>query len=108
MQRLAKALFLGTCAGVIDVVPMIVQGLNWYANASAFIQWVVMGIVITHIEIGVTSWLKGLVVAEVCTIPVMIIVSMNGFSAIIPIIIMTAILGGGVGYCISIVTFKVM
>jgi hypothetical protein len=98
MQRLSKALILGTCAGIIDVVPMIVQGLNWYANTSAFLQWVVLGIVITHIEIGLKGWLRGIVIAELCTIPVMIIVSMNGFGAIIPITVMTAILGGCVGY----------
>ncbi len=98
MQRLTKALVLGICAGIVDVVPMIAQGLNWYANTSAFIQWVVMGIVITHIEIGIKSWMKGLIVAELCAIPIMIIVSMEGFSAIIPIIAMTAILGSCVGY----------
>ncbi len=98
MKHLLKALLLGVCAGVIDVIPMIAQGLNWYANASAFIQWIVLGIIITHIEIGLKSWLKGLVVAELCAIPIMIIVSMDGFSAVIPIIVATAILGSCIGY----------
>jgi len=98
MRRIAKALLIGTIAGVIDAVPMIAQGLNWYAIASAFIQWVVMGIIITHIDIGIKGWLKGLIVAELCAIPIMIIVSMDGFSAIIPIIVMTAILGSCIGY----------
>jgi threonine/homoserine efflux transporter RhtA len=98
MQRLTKALILGICAGIIDVVPMIAQGLNRYANTSAFIQWVVMGIVITHIEIGIKGWMKGLIIAELCAIPIMIIISMEGFSAIIPIILMTAILGSCIGY----------
>lgn len=98
MQRLTKAFLLGTCAGIIDVVPMIAQGLNWYANTSAFIQWIILGIIITHIEIGIKGWLKGLVIAELCAIPIMIIVSMNGPAAVIPIIVMTAILGSCLGY----------
>lgn len=98
MPRIYRALLLGTLAGILDVIPMIGQGLNWYANTSAFIQWIVMGVIITHIEIGLKSWLKGLVVAELCAIPIMIIVSMNGLSAVIPIIVATAILGSCIGY----------
>ncbi len=98
MSRFSKALLLGTGAGIIDVIPMIAQGLNWYANTSAFIQWIVMGIIITHIEMGMKSWLKGLIVAELCAIPIMIIVSMDGFTEVIPIIITTAILGSCIGY----------
>jgi hypothetical protein len=98
MTRLFKAIFLGTIAGILDVIPMAAQGLNWYANISAFIQWIIMGIVISHIEIGLKSWLKGLILAELCAIPIMILVSMDGFSAVIPIIVTTAILGSCVGY----------
>lgn len=98
MSRLVKALFVGTAAGILDVAPMIAQGLNWYANTSAFFQWVIMGVIITHIEIGVKGWLKGFIIAELCAIPIMIIVSMNGLPGIVPIIISTAVLGSAIGY----------
>ncbi len=98
MPRLLKSLLLGAGAGIIDVVPMIAQNLNWYANTSAFTEWIVLGIIIPHLDIGLKSWKKGLIVAEVCVLPVVIIVSMNGIAGVIPILIMTAILGSGVGY----------
>jgi hypothetical protein len=98
VSRFNKALLIGAAAGIIDVVPMIAMGLNWYAITSAFIQWIVLGIVIPHIHIGLHGWVRGFIVAELCVLPVMIIVSMNGIPGIIPIIISTAVLGSGIGY----------
>jgi hypothetical protein len=34
-------------AGVIDVIPMVVQNLTWDANLSAFAHWVVTGFLIS-------------------------------------------------------------
>jgi hypothetical protein len=44
------------------------------------------------------SWLKGLIVAEMASIPILFIVSNDGINSILPIIIMSAILGSLVGY----------
>ncbi len=98
MNRLTKAALIGAVAGIVDVAPMIAQGLNWYANASAFAEWIALGIVIPHIDIGLEGWLKGLVVAEMCVVPVMIIVAMNGLSAVVPIVLSTAFIGSLVGH----------
>ncbi|MFA5879105.1 MAG: hypothetical protein WC860_02920 [Candidatus Margulisiibacteriota bacterium] len=99
MKKLTLSFLFGALAGLIDVIPMILQGLNWYANASAFMQWLILGVVISHIEIlGLKSWLKGLIVAECAVIPIEIIVAQNGAITIIPILIMTAILGSLIGF----------
>jgi len=99
MKKLILSLLLGITAGIIDVIPMIVQGLNGYANSSAFIEWVILGVIITHIELlNLKGWLKGFVVAQLCVLPIVIIVAQNGILGIIPILLMTAILGSMVGF----------
>ena len=36
MKKIKIGLLLGMVAGVIDVIPMIMQNLTWDANISAF------------------------------------------------------------------------
>ena len=77
---------------------MILQKLDRHATVSAFVQWVVLGIVITHVHIGgLDGWLKGLVIALLLTLPILIIVAKDDKKAIVPILAMTAILGSLVG-----------
>lgn len=97
MSKLLISLLIGIIAGVIDVIPMMIQKLDKYANWSAFFHWVIMGIFISYIEISFSPWLKGLVVALLGIIPVLIIVSKEDKKSVIPISIMSAILGILVG-----------
>ena len=46
MNRIAAGIIFGIIAGIIDVIPMIMQNLTWDANLSAFSMWVVIGILI--------------------------------------------------------------
>jgi len=70
------AIGIGVAAGIIDIIPMVLQKLDKYATLSAFVHWVVLGIVITHMHIGgLEGWLKGLVVAVLLTLPILIIVA---------------------------------
>jgi len=98
MKKFLVSFLIGFTAGVIDIIPMIIQKLNFYADISAFVQWIILGIIINYIEIGLKGALKGLIVSENVIIPVLIIVIQNGIFGIIPIIIMTAILGILVGF----------
>ena len=77
---------------------MIIQRLNWHANVSAFMFWVIMGIIISYSAVGFRGWFKGLVIAELSVIPIEILVMQNGSSAVLPIFVMTALLGSLVGY----------
>ena len=47
MKRIKIGLFLGIAAGIIDVIPMILQNLTWDANISAFTMWIVVGFLIS-------------------------------------------------------------
>jgi hypothetical protein len=95
MKKLLISLVIGIIAGIIDLVPMLILDLGWLACASAFIQWVVLGVFINYIDFKVISWLKGLIVAEMASVPILFIVSTE---SIVPIIVMSAILGSLVGY----------
>lgn len=97
MRKFKIALILGLSAGIIDVIPMIIQKINWYANTSAFVHWLVMGVVITYLDMPLKGWLKGLIIGEAACLPIAIIVLKTEPVSVIPITIMSAILGSAVG-----------
>lgn len=99
MITILLSLCIGIAAGIIDIIPMIIQKLDKHATVSAFVHWVVLGVVITHVQIpGLDGWLKGLVLAVLLTLPVLIIVAKADKKSIVPILAMTVILGSLVGF----------
>ena len=97
MKEILIALIIGIIAGVIDVIPMIIQKMDKYANLSAFSHWVVLGLIIPFVSWNIAPWLKGLIIAEISAIPVLFMVASNDKKAILPITVMSAILGIAVG-----------
>jgi hypothetical protein len=98
MKKTCLALCTGVTAGIIDTIPMIIQNLDSYSIVSAFLQWVILGFVITHIEIGLQGWLKRLIVAVVLALPIIIITMKIDMTSVLPILIMSAILGSFIGF----------
>jgi len=97
MNEILIALLIGTIAGIIDVIPMIIQKMDKSANLSAFIHWVVLGLIIPFVSWDIAPWLKGLIIAEISAVPILLIVAPKDKKAVIPISIMSAVLGVGVG-----------
>jgi hypothetical protein len=97
MNNMGIALGIGVVAGIIDVVPMIIQKLDRSACISAFVHWIALGLIIPFVGWGIQPWLKGLLVAELAALPVMIIVYPKDRKALIPMSVFSAILGAGVG-----------
>ena len=93
MNDILIALVIGIIAGIIDVTPMIIQKMEKSANLSAFSHWVVLGLIIPFVSWDIAPWLKGLIIAELSAIPVLFMVAANDKKAILPITIMSAILG---------------
>ena len=85
-------------AGILDVFPMVLQGLDWYSNVSAFMQWLILGIFINYIQIGLKGWLKGVIISLAAAMPIMILVAKSDLLSTISIFIMTVILGGLIGF----------
>ncbi len=96
-MNIIKALIIGIMAGIIDAVPMIIQGLDWYATASAFIHWTVLGLVIPFVKWNMPAWLKGLLIGELATLPIMVIVFKSEPFSVLPIVSFSAVLGILVG-----------
>jgi hypothetical protein len=98
MNEILIALLIGTMAGIIDVIPMIIQKMDKYANLSAFFHWVVLGLIIPFVSWNIAPWLKGLIIAEISAIPILLIVAPKDKKAVIPILVMSAFLGIGISY----------
>lgn len=97
MNNIVVALGIGLVAGIIDTVPMIIQKMDKPACLSAFVHWVVLGMIIPFVNWDIQPWLKGLVIGELMAIPVMIMVFPQDNKAVIPICLFSAVLGAGVG-----------
>jgi len=97
MNDIYIALLIGIMAGIIDVIPMIIQKLDKNASQSAFVHWVVLGMIIPYVNWDMQPWLKGIVIAFLTAIPIMIIVYQQDKKALIPMSIFSIILGAGVG-----------
>jgi hypothetical protein len=98
MRTLFISILIGIAAGIIDVIPMIVQKLDKRATLSAFLQYLFVSIVIVNINLpGIAWWLKGSIVSFALALPVIIIVSEKDNKAVPIIISMAVVLGGLIG-----------
>lgn len=101
MNRSVKGILFGAIAGVIDVIPMIIQKLTWDANLSALSMWIIIGYFLTKIEMRVPAFLKGIIVSFLILIPTAIIIGWQEPISILPIGIMTIILGCFLGLAVE-------
>jgi hypothetical protein len=101
MKKFMLGIILGILAGIIDVVPMIIQKLNWDANLSAFSLWVVAGFLIASSNLKINKIVKGILISFLVLIPCSFIIGWNEPSSLIPIAIMTLILGAVLGFLIE-------
>jgi hypothetical protein len=98
MNRFAKAVALGVVAGVLDVLPMVALKSNPWAMASAFTHWVVLGVLIAYLQVNLRTWIKGLLVGGASAVPVVLMVYPVEPTGIVPISVMSLLLGSLVGY----------
>lgn len=98
MENIILTLIIGVLAGIIDVVPMIIQKMDKYSIISAFVQWMVVTFVIMNIDLGVASWLKGLIVAVLMASPIAVLIAKKEPKSVMPILIMSVVLGSIVGF----------
>jgi hypothetical protein len=101
MKKIKIGILLGVVAGIIDVIPMIIQNLTWDANISAFTMWIVVGFLIATIDIKINSIIKGILTAFLVLLPTAILIGWKEPVSLIPIAIMTIILGGLLGFSIK-------
>ncbi len=100
-RKIVVGVLFGIIAGVIDVIPMIIQKISWEANLSAFMLWVISGFMIATSAIKINSILKGIIISFLLIIPVGIIIGSKDLTSLIPIVLMTFILGSLLGLSIN-------
>lgn len=101
MNKVVLGIISGIIAGIIDVIPMILQKLTWDANLSAFSMWVVVGFFISVNSLKLNGVLKGIITAFLTAIPCLFIIGWKEPFTLIPISIMTLILGSSLGFIID-------
>jgi hypothetical protein len=98
MKRPIVGILVGAIAGILDVIPMIIQKLSWDANLSAFSMWVVIGFLVSVVDLKLNAILKGILIAFLVLLPSAILIGAQEPASLVPIVIMTLILGSGVGF----------
>jgi drug/metabolite transporter (DMT)-like permease len=101
MKKIKIGITFGIMAGIIDVIPMILQNLTWDANFSAFIMWVVNGFFISVVDIKLNPVIKGVAVSFLVILPTAVLIGWKEPFTLLPISVMTLILGSLLGFLIE-------
>jgi len=101
LKKIKYGIGFGIIAGIIDVIPMILQQLTWDANLSAFSMWVVIGFILSVTELKLNGVVKGIVLSFLILLPTAILIGWQEPISLFPISVMTLILGGLLGYFID-------
>lgn len=97
-NNILVGVLLGAAAGVLDIIPMLLQGLTWDANLSAFFLWVVSGFMLATSNLKLHPILKGITIPFICLLPSTFIIAWNNPFSLLPIAVMTLILGSLLGF----------
>lgn len=97
-NNLVLGVLLGAAAGLLDLVPMLLQGLTWDANLSAFFMWVVAGFFLATTNLKLPPVLKGILIPFLCLLPSAFIIGWQEPFSLLPIAVMTLLLGALLGF----------
>jgi len=101
MKKIIIGITCGVIAGIVDVIPMIIQKLPLSAVLSAFTMWVIIGFLLSIIKWDINSIIKGIIISLLVLLPSAIIIGSEEPFSLIPIMIMTIILGALLGFSID-------
>lgn len=101
MNKIKVGIIFGVIVGIIDVILMILQKLTWDANLSAFSLWIIAGFLIATSNLKLSRVIKGIIISFLILIPTAFLIGWHQPVSLIPIGVMTLILGGALGYFID-------
>lgn len=107
MRKTLIGIVVGVLAGIIDITPMIIMKLTWDANMSAFSMWIVVCVLISTSNLNLPGAAKGIIIAFMVLSPSAILIGWKEPMSLIPIFIMTTILGGICGLVINKLANKI-
>ncbi len=98
MNTLFISMGIGVAAGLLDILPMILQKMEKISIISAFLQYFFVSIVIVHINLpGIVWWLQGSLISLALALPILVIISSNDMKSVPIIASMAIILGALIG-----------
>jgi len=98
MDKLLLSAIIGIVAGIIDIIPMVIQKLDKRATISAFLQYFFVSIIIVNIDLPhIVWWLQGGLISVALALPVVVLVSKQDKKAVPIILTLAAILGTLIG-----------
>lgn len=97
MKNILLALLIGSMAGVIDIIPMIIKKLDKYFIFSAFLFYLILGVLNYKTGFVNTPWLNGLITGIILFVPQFFLVYKLDKPALPLILLNTIILSCGVG-----------
>jgi hypothetical protein len=101
MKKTVIGIGLGTIAGIIDLILMLIQKLPVNAYLSAFTMWIVIGFFVSIIDLKINHILEGIIISLLVFLPNSFIIGWDDPSSLVPIIIITIIIGGLIGYFVN-------
>jgi len=73
MDKLLLSVIIGLVAGIVDIIPMMVQKLPRYSTVSAFIYYFFISIIIVNIDLPhIAWWLEGGFISFALMVPMLI------------------------------------
>jgi hypothetical protein len=98
MDTLLLSAIIGVVAGIIDIIPMVIQKLDKRATVSAFLQYFFVSIIIVNMDLPhIVWWLQGGLISVALAVPGVVIVAMQDKKAVPIILSMAAVLGTLIG-----------
>lgn len=101
MKKIFIGILFGVAAGIIDVIPMVIQKLTWDANISAFLMWVVIGLFVSLYKFRIPVFAGSIVTAFLVLLPSAVIIGYKEPFSLIPIAGMTLIISFLLGLVIG-------
>jgi hypothetical protein len=98
MRTLLISMIIGVVAGIVDILPMLLQKMDKRAVVSAFLQYFFVSIIIVNIDLPrMPWWLQGGIISLALASPILVIVSGANRKAVPIIAAMSVVLGTLIG-----------
>lgn len=98
MNKILLSLLLGLVMAIIDITPMIIKKLDKNFILSAFLFWIVMGLLVPNTNFFQISWLNGLATGLLIFLPVLTLIIKLDPKALPIVIATTVVLSSIMGY----------
>ena len=97
MNRFFKAMVIGTAAGILDAIALVLSQSVWQASVAALLHWMGLGVIITYVRLPFTGWLSGMLLALITAVPLALLSTATESGGFGHALLAAVILGGLLG-----------